>query len=71
MTFWESPTQLYAISYRTVRGTEDPHLDAWTEALTVGEPLPTLPLWLEVDLCVELRLEESYAVTCGSLRMRG
>ena len=39
--------------------------------LEVGEQLPELPLWLEPDLCVPLRLEESYMVTCGSLRMRG
>jgi hypothetical protein len=29
-----------------------------------------LPLWLEDELCVPLRLEESYPATCTSLRIR-
>jgi len=45
--------------------------EVWPEVLTIGSPLPELPLWLEIDLSVRLALEESYAVTCGSLRMRG
>jgi hypothetical protein len=70
-SFWESSTHLYAVGYRSVLEPEKPHLDVWPEVLTLGAPLPTLPLWLEYDLCIQLRLEESYAVTCGSLRMRG
>jgi hypothetical protein len=68
---WESPTQLYAISYRGEVAAEQPHLEVWPHALSIGEPLPELPLWLEPDLWVPLRLAESYAITCGSLRMRG
>jgi hypothetical protein len=68
---WESPTRLYAASYRCVLTTDPPRLDAWPEVLSVGSPLPVLPLWLEVDLSVPLPLEESYVVTCSSLRMRG
>ena len=67
---WESPTQLYAVAYRSVLGGERPRLEMWPSVLTVGAPLPELPLWLEIDLSVPLRLEESYTVTCGSLRMR-
>ena len=50
---------------------ERPRLEMWPTALTLGAPLPELSLWLELDLSVPLRLEESYTVTCGSLRMRG
>ena len=57
--------------YRGVLSTDPPRLEAWPEVLTIGAPLPVLPLWLEADLSVPLPLEESYAVTCGSLRMRG
>ena len=70
-SIWESPTQLYAVSYRSVLGAEQSRLEAWPHVLRLGAPLPELPMWLEVDLCVPLRLEESYTITCGSLRMRG
>jgi hypothetical protein len=68
---WESPSRLSAVSYRSVLEADSPRLEAWPEVLTVGSPLPVLPLWLEIDLSVPLPLEESYTVTCGSLRMRG
>ena len=28
-----------------------------------------MPLWLMLDLCVPVRLEESYLATCHSLRI--
>ncbi len=68
---WESPTHLYAVAYRRPMILGQPRLEVWPETLRLGAPLPELPMWLEVDLCVPLRLEESYAVTCGSLRMGG
>ena len=67
---WESPTHLYAVSYRGVLAAELSRVEAWPHVLQVGQPLPELPMWLEIDLCVPLRLEESYTITCGSLRMR-
>jgi hypothetical protein len=39
------------------------------EPLTLGEVLPTLPLWLTLELCVPVWLEESYLTTCRSLRI--
>jgi hypothetical protein len=45
------------------------HLEVWPEALALGAALPTLPLWLDVDLCLPLRLEESYTATLRWLRM--
>ena len=65
---WESASRLYAVSYRGVLA-DPPRLEAWPHELAVGRPLPELPLWLEADLCVPLRLEESYAAACGGLRM--
>lgn len=64
-----SPTALYAVAYRIITNSDKSRLDAWPEPLAIGTPLPELPLWLEGDLSVPLRLEESYMVTCGSLRM--
>lgn len=44
-------------------------LEAWAHAFTLGQPLPTLPLWLDDDLAVPLELESSYEETCRILRL--
>jgi hypothetical protein len=66
---WASVTGLYAVSYRAVTLRKSPRVEAWPETLTLGEPLPVMPLWLSLDLCVPVRLEESYLTTCHSLRI--
>ena len=38
-------------------------------SLPLGRTLPVVPLWLGLDLCVPLRLEESYLAACHSLRI--
>jgi hypothetical protein len=67
---WQTASALYAVAYRPVSGEAGQRIDAWPEALAVGEALPTLPLWLDEGLCLPLRLEESYRATCASLRIR-
>ncbi len=61
---------MYAV---TLRGRHAPkrrgQLDAWFYPLTVGQPLPTLPIWLADDLRVLLPLEPSYQETCRLLRI--
>ncbi len=66
---WESATGLYGVAYRAVTVRKSPRVEVWPEVFTLGEPLPTLPLWLALDLCVPVRLEESYVTTCRSLRI--
>jgi hypothetical protein len=66
---WKSASGLYAIAYRAVTVRKSPRIEAWPEALALGEPLPIMPLWLTLDLCVPLRLEESYLACCRSLRI--
>jgi hypothetical protein len=66
---WKSPTGLYAVAYRPVTVRKKPRVEAWPEALALGKPLPTMPLWLSLDLCVPVRLEDSYVETCQSLRI--
>jgi hypothetical protein len=68
---WQSPTSLYTVAYRTLMSNGKRYLEIWREPLALGESLPTMPLWLDVDLCVPLRLEESYAATCAALRVPG
>jgi hypothetical protein len=65
-----TPPHLYAV---TLRGRRPPRggfrLDAWFYPMAVGEPLPTLPIWLTDDLRVMLPLESSYQETCRLLRI--
>ena len=42
-------------------------LEAWSHALALGQPLPTLPLWLADNLAVPL--EACYEETCRVLRI--
>jgi hypothetical protein len=70
---WQSSTGLSAIGYRAVREktveTESERLDVWPHQLTLGEPLPTVPLWLSSELAAPLELELTYANACQSLRI--
>ena len=66
---WEAPSRLYAVAYRTVAVGGPIRVEAWPEALAVGEDLPTLPLWLNAQLSLPLPLESSYTAACHSLRI--
>lgn len=68
---WQAPSGLYAVTYRSVRAAAQSRLEIWTKVLIIGDPLPELPLWLGQDLPIPLRLEESYTITCRSLRLPG
>ena len=43
--------------------------ESWAKPLALGQPLPTLPLWLADNLAVPLDLEASYEETCRALRI--
>lgn len=66
---WQSSSGLYAVAYRPVTTRRSPRIEVWAERLTLGKPLPLMPLWLTLDLSMPLRLEESYISTCRSLRI--
>ena len=63
------PPPLYAAACRWARAGDAWRFRAWTYTLTLGQPLPTLPLWLSDRLAVPLELEASYEETCRSLRI--
>jgi hypothetical protein len=44
-------------------------LEAWSQPLVVGQPLPVLPLWLSEELAVPLNQEASYEQTYRDLRI--
>jgi len=62
---------LSAVAYRAVgRDEETQQLQLWPAPLALGQPLPTLPLWIASDFSVPLDLEASYQATCTDLRVR-
>jgi hypothetical protein len=62
------PPHLYAVTLRgRKRPRQRPLLDTWFYPLAVGQPLPPLPVWLDIDLPISLDLEGSYEDTCRVL----
>jgi Protein of unknown function (DUF4058) len=60
---------LYAATCRWGRRSEGVVLKTWAHSLQLGQPLPTLPLWLAEDSAIPLELEASYEETCKVLRI--
>lgn len=58
------------VSYRPVDRDGEGQLLAWPAVLEVGQPLPTVPLWLGGDEAVPLDLEASHRTACVDLRIR-
>src|SRR5262249_8090396 len=69
----ETPEQadgdLFAAAYRPVSREKQPTLEVWYEPLTLGRPLPTLPLWIRGGFSLPLDLEATYEHTCRKLRL--
>ncbi|MDX1948550.1 MAG: DUF4058 family protein [Pirellulaceae bacterium] len=61
--------ELYAAAYRPVEREGETNLDIWQETLRLGEPLPTLPLWLRGNLCLRVDLAATYERTCREQRI--
>ena len=61
------PPPLYAASCRWIPKGDRAILETWSHSLTVGQPLPTLPLWLTAVRVVPLDLEQSYEKACDDL----
>ncbi|MEO2090897.1 MAG: hypothetical protein ABGY75_15565 [Gemmataceae bacterium] len=64
------PGVLSVGSYRPVNRDGDGQLLGWPVALEIGRPLPTVPLWLGLDVPVLLDLEASYRTACDDLLIR-
>jgi hypothetical protein len=61
------PPATYAASCRWESGVRKARLETWSRPLTVGQPLPTLPLWLGQDLAIEFDYDRSYEAVCDDL----
>lgn len=66
-TLRDPPPDVYAISCRWVKKENRAILEAWSHVLIVGEPLPTLPIWLAADRVIPLDLEQCYEQACHDL----
>jgi len=65
-----SVSDLYAVAYRFRPNERPGRLETWPVTLNVGEPLPTLGLWLYGELPIPIDLEMTYEETCRVLRIR-
>ena len=61
---------LFGAAYRPVERGGGGALDIWREPVAVGQPLPTLPLWLRGGLCLPVGLEAAYMRTCTEQRVQ-
>jgi hypothetical protein len=69
-TLGAEPPYLYVVTINgRKRHRKRAVLEVWFYPVTLGEPLPTLPLWLGADLAVPLDLEGSYEDACRVLRI--
>ncbi len=59
----------YATAYHPFRRLSEEATDAWLARIHVGEPLPTLPLFLRRGPCLPLELESIYADVCRHARL--
>ena len=66
-TLGEPLPHLYAVSCRWRPQDKRMLLQTWSHTLTLGQPLPTLPLWLTGKLAVPLDLEQGYEQACQDL----
>ncbi len=63
------PPATYAAACRWIERGRKHILETWSHTLRLGQPLPTLPLWLAENFAVPLDLEASYEETCRVLRI--
>jgi len=61
------PPPIYAAACRMTKRGKEWLLETWPQLLSVGQPLPTVPLWLADNLALPLDLEGSYEQSCDIL----
>lgn len=59
----------YAVTCRKGSVGRGSKVDSWFQPLVIGQPLPSLPVWLSETQRVSLDLEASYEETCRVLRI--
>jgi hypothetical protein len=64
-----SSPSIYATAYHPLRRGDADAIDVWLHPLAVGEPLPTIPLFLRAGPCLPLELEATYFELCRRARL--
>lgn len=59
----EEDPPIYAVGYQPEEENETPQIVSWPHVLTIGEALPTIPLYLRGTGCIPLDLESTYMET--------
>lgn len=67
----DSAATLYAVAYRPLLRAGKEEIDIWRTPLTLGQPLPTLPLSLSADVVIPVDFEATYAEACLRKRLTG
>jgi hypothetical protein len=67
--FVPSAEGLYTASIRSLKRPNRYAVQTWTYPMSVGQPLPTPPIWLTPELAIPLELEASYTEACMDLRI--
>jgi hypothetical protein len=60
---------LYAVAYRPIVRAQAEQIEVWPAPLSLGQPLPVLPLALNAELCLPLDLETTYEAACRRRRL--
>ena len=68
-TVADPPSNIYAMSCRGYTPRKRWVFQAWHHPLILGQPLPSLPIWLRDDVVVTLDLETTYEQTCRVFRI--
>ncbi len=63
------PAVTYAVTCRKRADRQQTKVDSYFRPLVIGQPLPSLPVWLSESQTVSLDLEASYEETCRVLRV--
>jgi hypothetical protein len=66
---FEEKPGLYSVAYRPARREAGDRIEMWLAPLTLGQPLPILPLALRGVATVPVDLETTYVVTCQDSRL--
>jgi hypothetical protein len=68
-TLGPEPPSIYAASCRWVTNAAETRarLEAWPAPMTVGKPLPAIPIWLSESLSIVFDLDRSYEQACSDL----
>jgi len=68
-SFGSDPPPTYAATCYKRKNGHKTKLETWSWPLVIGQPLPTIPIWLSESQAVSLNLEAAYEEACAALRI--